>query len=240
MTQLVKHYWINRDTGGWATDTRFGLMIPNIRGLEIKYELLDLNDIPFFLSYVPEYFEYEITVSSNELENYQNNSNIIIVSSIERQIEEEIRIPGSIAGTIESTGETHIITVYDIIYREPYILEESEGLSILTQEEWDNEISSFDNRQEKRRYNILRINRDKMLELTDWVVTKDLEQGKTLDEDFKTWRQLLRTLPNTDTFPISYPTLPISLQNNEELVKLTNSFEQIRNINMINDPLSLV
>lgn len=234
MSQLVKHYWINRDTGAWATDTRFGLMMPNIRGLETQYHLTDQNDIPFFLSHVPEYFEYEITISSGQLDDYQNNPNITIVSTTERQIEEEIRNPES---PEQPTGDFQTITVYDIVYREPHTLEESEGLSILTQEQWDNEIISFDNRQKEKRYNVLRVNRDKMLELTDWMVTKELEQGNTLDENFKTWRQALRTLPNSDTFPTSYPSLPVSLQNTEELVKLTNSFDQIRNINMINDPL---
>jgi hypothetical protein len=235
MSQLVKHYWINRDTGAWATDTRFGLMMPNIKGLETQYQLIDQNDIPFFLSYVPEYFEYKITVGSNELKDYQNNSNITIISTTEREVKEEIINPESPG---QPTGDFQIVTVYDIVYREPYVLEESEGLSILTQEQWDNEITFFDNRQKEKRYDILRVNRDKMLELTDWMVTKELEQGNTLDEDFKIWRQELRTLPNSDTFPTSYPSLPVSLQNNKELMKLTNSFDQVRNINMINDPLS--
>jgi hypothetical protein len=235
MSQLVKHYWINRDTGAWATDTRFGLMMPNIKGLETQYQLTDQNDIPFFLSHVPEYFEYEITIGSSQLDDYQNNSNITIVSTTERQIEEEIENPES---PNQPTGDFHTVTVYDVIYREPYVLEESEGLSILTEEEWNNEISSFDNRQQEKRYDILRVNRDKMLELTDWIVTKELEQGNTLDEDFKIWRQELRALPNSNTFPTSYPSLPVNLQDNEELSELSNSFDQVRNINMINDPLA--
>jgi len=234
MSQLVKHYWINRDTGAWATDTRFGLMMPNIRGLETQHQLIDQNDIPFFLSHVPEYFEYEITVGSNELKDYQNNSNITIISTTEKEAEEEIINPESPG---QPTGDFQTVAIYVIVYREPYVLQESEGLSILTQEQWDNEITSFDNRQKEKRYNILRVNRDKMLELTDWIVTKELEQGNTLDEDFKTWRQALRVFPNSDTFPTSYPSLPVNLQGNEELVKLTNTFDQVRIINMINDPL---
>ena len=232
MTQLVKHYWINRDTGGWATDTPFGLMMPNIKGLETCHQLIDVNDIPFFLSHVPDYFEYEITVGSSQLDEYQNNTNITIVTTTERQVEVEIINEES----LEPTGDFETVTVYDLVYREPHILEESEGLSILTQEQWDAELVSYDERQTQKRYDILRTNRDKMLELTDWMVIRDLESG-SLSDDFKTWRQALRDIPNSDTFPTSYPTLPFSLENDTELKNLTDSFDQVRSIPMFNDPL---
>jgi hypothetical protein len=54
MSQLLKHYFINRENGEWATDTRFGLMGPNIKGLEIQYNLFTQNEIPYCLSTVPD------------------------------------------------------------------------------------------------------------------------------------------------------------------------------------------
>ena len=59
MTQLIKHYWINRENGGWATDTPYGLMMPNIKGLKIKHSLFTQERVPFFLSEVPDYFDLD-------------------------------------------------------------------------------------------------------------------------------------------------------------------------------------
>jgi hypothetical protein len=234
MTQLVKHYWINRDTGTWATDTRFGLMMPNIKGLETKYSLFTQERVPFFLSEVPDYFEYEVTVSQDQLTEYQNNSNIIVVDSIERQVE----VPVFDSPSAEPTGETRTETVYDVVYRESYILEESEGLQILTQQEWDTEISTFDSYRIQERYDILREIRDRILELSDWMVIKDLEQNGSISLEFKTWRQSLRDLPNSQTFPTGFPTLPTELQDHLEISSLYNRFDEIRTIQMIQDPLS--
>lgn len=234
MTQLIKHYWINRDTGGWATDTPYGLMMPNIRGLETKISLFTQERVPFFLSEVPDYFEYEVTVSQEQLTEYQNNSNITIVSSVERQIE----VPVFDRPGVESTGETRTETVYDVVYRESYILEESEGLQILTQQEWDAEISAFDSHRTQERYDILREIRDKILELTDWMVIKDLEQNGSITAEFKTWRQTLRDLPNSQTFPTGFPTLPTELQSHSEISSLYGRFDEVRSIPMIQDPLS--
>ena len=233
MTQLIKHYYINRETGGWATDTPYGLMMPNIKGLEIKHSLFTQERVPFFLSEVPDYFEYEVTVSQEQLTEYQNNSNITVVSSTERQIEVSVfDHPG-----IEPTGETRTETVYDVVYRESYILEESEGLKILTQQEWDYEISTFDSHRTEDRYDILREIRDRILELTDWMVIKDLEQSGSITADFKTWRQTLRDLPNSQTFPTGFPTLPTELQSHSEINALYASFNEVRSISMIHDPL---
>jgi len=234
MTQLIKHYWINRDTGGWATDTPYGLMMPNIKGLETKYSLFTQERVPFFLSEVPDYFEYEVTVSQEQLTEYQNNSNITIVSSVEKQIEVTFfHIPG-----VESTKETRTETVCDVVYRESYILEESEGLQILTQQEWDAEISAFDSHRTQERYDILREIRDRILELTDWMVIKDLEQSGSVSAEFKTWRQDLRDLPNSQTFPTGFPTLPTELQNHSEINALYVRFDEVKSISMIHDPLS--
>jgi len=234
MTQLVKHYWINRDTGGWATDTPYGLMMPNIRGLETKISLFTQERVPFFLSEVPDYFEYEVTVSQEQLTEYQNNSNITVVSSTERQIEVPVfDRPGA-----EPTGETRTENVYDVVYRESYILEESEGLQILTQQEWDAEISVFDSHRTQERYDILREIRDRILELTDWMVIKDLERSESISAEFKTWRQSLRDLPNSQTFPTGFPTIPTELQVHSEINALYVRFDEVKSISMIHDPLS--
>lgn len=234
MTQLIKHYWINRDTGGWALDTPYGLMMPNIKGLETKHSLFTQERVPFFLSEVPDYFEYEVTVSQEQLTEYQNNSNITVVSSTERQVEVPVfDRPGE-----EPTGETRTETVYDVVYRESYILEESEGLQILTQQEWDAEISTFDSHRTQQRYDILREIRDRILELTDWMVIKDLEQNGSISVEFKTWRQDLRDLPNSQTFPTGFPTLPTELQGHSEINALYARFGEVRSIPMIHDPLS--
>ena len=234
MTQLIKHYYINRETGGWATDTPYGLMMPNIKGLEIKHSLFTQERVPFFLSEVPDYFEYEVTVSQEQLTEYQNNSNITIISSVEKQIEGPVFDRPS----LESTGETRTETVYDVVYRESYILEESEGLQILTQQEWDAEISTFDSNRTQERYDVLREIRDRILELTDWMVIKDLEQSGSISVEFKTWRQDLRDLPNSQTFPTGFPTLPTELQGHSEINALYGRFDEVRSIPMIQDPLS--
>lgn len=234
MTQLIKHYYVNRETGGWATNTPYGLMMPNIKGLEIKHQLYNGNGIPFFLSEVPDYFEYEVTVSQEQLTEYQNNSNITVVSSTERQVE----VPVFNRPDVEQTGETRIETVYDVVYRESYTLEESEGLQILTQQEWDAEISTFDSHRTQERYDILREIRDRILELTDWMVIKDLEQSRSVSAEFKTWRQDLRDLPNSQTFPTGFPTLPTELQGHSEINALYGRFGEVRSILMIHDPLS--
>lgn len=234
MTQLIKHYWINRETGGWAIDTPYGLMMPDIKGLETKYSLFTQERVPFFLSEVPDYFEYEVTVFQEQLTEYQNNSNITIVSSTERQIE----VPIFNRPSVEPTGETRTETVYDVVYRESYILEESEGLQILTQQEWDAEISIFDSNRIQERYDVLREIRDRILELTDWMVIKDLEQSGSVSVEFKTWRQDLRDLPNSQTFPTGFPTLPTELQGHSEINALYARFDEVKSILMIHDPFS--
>jgi hypothetical protein len=238
MSQLLKHYWINRDTGGWATDTPYGLMMPNIEGLEVKYNLFTENNIPYCLSTVPEYFEYEVTVSQEQLTEYQNNSNITIISSTEKQIEVPVFNHPALEPNEEPTVETRIETVYDVVYREIYIIQETEGegLKILTQQEWDAEIEGFDNRQQEKRYDILREIRDRILEITDWIAIKSLEQ-ESLSTEFKTWRQTLRDLPNSVTFPTEFPTLPTELENHTEIQELYSRFNEVRSIQMINDTL---
>lgn len=229
MSQLLKHYFINRDTGAWAIDTCFGLMMPNIRGLEIQYQLTTENDIPFCLSTCPEFFEYSVTISAEQLAELQNNPNITVVSFTERQIE-----------VTDFNGEVRTETVYDVVYTELYILEETEGegLKLITQEEWDNEISLYDARQQQKRYNIIETICIEILSATDWIVIRANEQGTILSEQFKTWRQSLRDLPDGQEFPTGFPTLPSEVENNSKVLALYARWREVSSIPMINDPLS--
>ena len=45
----------------------------------------------------------------------------------------------------------------------------------------------------------IRNNRDNLLNQTDWKVIKSSEQGEELSEEFKTWRQNLRDIPQDYT-----------------------------------------
>lgn len=69
MTQLVKHYLVDRDnpsvfatTPEQFTRPLFGTMGPNIEGLEIVHTLTDANGIQYFLSNCPD------TTTINEIE----------------------------------------------------------------------------------------------------------------------------------------------------------------------------
>lgn len=232
MSQLLKHYLVDRDTGVYALSPADGYMIPSIKGLDIVHRLSDENNMEYCLSTCPEYLEYSVTVPQETLTEYQNNSNITVVSSTEKQIE----VPVVDTETLLPTEETTLVTVFDVVYRESYNLDLVEGLWIITQTDWDNEISSYDTRQEQKRMNILRTLRDEMLRLTDWIVVKAKEQGTNLSTEFKTWRQALRDLPS-GSFPTEFPILPDSLETDTEIQSLYNRFDDIRTISMINDPL---
>jgi hypothetical protein len=181
MSQLLKHYWLDRDNGAWATYTPLGLMMPNIEGLEVIYSIVDENDIPFMLSTCPDDYKVQQVVP---------------------------------------------------------------GIQVLTQQEWDDEISAFDTRQQAKRYNLLREIRKPILNATDWFVTRDLEKGVAIDSDFKLWRQELRDIPTQNPFPTGLPTIPTSIQNNIEAMEiitpLYERWNEILQISMINDPLSPV
>lgn len=98
MSQLLKHYFINRETGSYATDTKFGLMVPSIEGLEIIHQLIDENEIPFCLSTCPDTTviteqdglqiinqgQWDAEVNSFDLRQEQKRYNII------REIRDEI------------------------------------------------------------------------------------------------------------------------------------------------------
>lgn len=176
MSQLIKHYWLNRDTLDYAVTPASGYMVPNIEGLNKVYDFVTEDNVYYSLSTVPD----EIVVE-------------------------------------ETVGE---------------------GLKIITQQEWDNIIIEFDNRQQEKRYNILREIRDEILKITDWIVIRDLEQQETISQEFKTWRQALRDFPNRVEFPSSFPTLPTELETHTKIQELYSRFGEVSQIYMVNDPLS--
>ena len=227
MSQLLKHYLINRDTGAYALAIPSGYMNVNLEGLQIVHSLFTEDNVPYCLSTFPDTLEYSVTIPEEQLTEYQNNSDITIISSTQREI--------------EVINEEQNITqiVYDLVYTKPYIVPETEGegMKVITQQQWDDEITTFDNRQREKRYDILRKYRDRMLELTDWMVIRSTEQEEPLSLEFKTWRQELRNLPNSVQFPSGFPTLPTELQSHTEIQELYSKFDEVRSIVMINDPL---
>ena len=227
MAQLLKHYLLNRDTGAYALAIPSGYMNVNLEGLQIVHSLFTEDNVPYCLSTCPDTLEYSVTIPEEQLTEYQNNSDITITSSTQREI--------------EVINEEQNITqiVYDLVYTKPYIVPETEGegMKVITQQQWDDEITTFDNRQREKRYDILRKYRDRMLELTDWMVIRSTEQEEPLSLEFKTWRQELRNLPNSVQFPSGFPTLPTELQSHTEIQELHNRFDEVRSVFMINDPL---
>ena len=208
-----------------------GYVFPKLKNLEVVYRLTDENGDHICLSRVPEYFEYSKTVTPSVLTEYQNDSNITVVSSTERQVEESIIDEE----TGEPTGETTTVTLHDVTYRETYTIVVNDGLKILTQEEWDTEISNYDARQTEKRYSEIRIIRDEVLKETDWIVTKTTEDGSVLTDEFKNWRTTLRDLPSvgitTDVFPAS----PSSVEVDANITK--DYSQKLRSIVLINDTL---
>ena len=231
MSQLIKHFLVDRDTGEWIKGEIRGYVFPKLKNLEVVYRLTDENGDHICLSRVPEYFEYSKTVTPSVLTEYQNDSNITVGSSTERQVEESVINEE----TGEPTDETTTVTLHDVTYREIYTIEENDGIEILTQEEWDTEISNYDTRQTEKRYSEIRIIRDEVLKETDWIVTKTTEDGSVLTDEFKNWRTTLRDLPSvgitTDVFPAS----PSSVEFDANITK--DYSQKLRSIVLINDTL---
>lgn len=227
MSQLLKHYLINRDTGNYALTVPSGYMYVNLEGLQVVHSVFTEDNVPYCLSTCPDTLEYSVTIPEEQLTEYQNNPDITITSSTQREIE------------VINEGQTITEIVYDLVYTKPHIVPETEGegMKVITQQQWDDEITAFDNRQREKRYDILRKYRDQMLELTDWMVIRSTEQEDTLSLEFKTWRQELRNLPNSVEFPSGFPTLPTELQSSTELQELYNRFDEVLSVFMINDPL---
>ena len=125
--------------------------------------------------------------------------------------------------------------MHDVTYRETNTVVENDGLKILTQEEWNTEISNYDARQTEKRYGEIRIIRDEVLKETDWMVIKTKESGSNLSDEFKNWRTTLRDLPSvgitTDVFPAS----PSSVEVDANITK--DYSQKLRSIVLINDTL---
>lgn len=250
MAQLVKHYFKTL-SGDWATNTTKGLVMPRIEGLDVKYSVTDSNGIRYMLSHVPENIEKRIQVTYQEYGQYAtdeednelpledqlqlwlNANNIVGIETTRVDYSEDIMEPDGVP-----SGETRERVLFDVKYNEPYVLTESVGLTTLSQTQWDSEISSYDTRQQNKRYDAIRVTRNKMLTHTDWKVVQELETGGSVSTDFSNWRQALRDLPNSVGFPTCYPDLPTAFENDSTLVSLTGSFDSnVRPIVMINDPL---
>ena len=231
MSQLIKHFLVDRDTGEWIKGKIRGYVFPKLNGLEIVYRLTDANGDHICLSKVPEYFEYSKTVTPSVLTEYQNDSNITVVSSTEKQVEE----PVINEETGEPTGETTTVTLHDVTYRETNTVVENDGLKILTQEEWNTEISNYDARQTEKRYGEIRIIRDEVLKETDWMVIKTKESGSNLSDEFKNWRQSLRDLPSVGITTDTFPATPNSIQVDTNITK--DYSQKLRSIVLINDTL---
>ena len=85
-----------------------------------------------------------------------------------------------------------------------------------TETEVNNKLSELNNAESLR---LLRVERDKRLTESDWVVTKATETGGTVSDAWKTYRQALRDLPSSaspslDSFyelnltSVTWPTKP--------------------------------
>lgn len=85
-----------------------------------------------------------------------------------------------------------------------------------TETEVNNKLSELNNAEPLR---LLRVERDKRLTESDWVVTKATETGGTVSDDWKTYRQALRDLPASaspkldslyelDLTSVTWPTKP--------------------------------
>ena len=87
MAQLLKHYLLNRDTGAYALSIPSGYMNVNLEGLQIVHSLFTEDNVPYCLSTCPDTLEYSVTIPEEQLTEYQNNSDITITSSTQREIE---------------------------------------------------------------------------------------------------------------------------------------------------------
>ena len=85
-----------------------------------------------------------------------------------------------------------------------------------TETEINNKISELDSAEAMR---LLREERNQLLSETDWMVTKSIETGVAIPNDWKTYRQALRDLPassspqldsyyDLDLTSVTWPTKP--------------------------------
>ena len=81
------------------------------------------------------------------------------------------------------------------------------GLTVVDTPKWNSLISEYDTRQEAQRMVAVRNYRTKLLDQSDWVVSKSNETGVGLSTAFKNWRTSLRDLP-TVAISTQLPTAP--------------------------------
>lgn len=115
------------------------------------------------------------------------------------------------------------------------VVEVKDGIEIITQQEWDNIVAEHDTRQEQKRYDVLRKYRNQLLNASDWIVVKSIDTEVAIAASFKAWRQELRDLPESASFPESIPECPEPLKVDDDFFAKYNS--ELRSFYMVNDPL---
>ncbi len=87
-----------------------------------------------------------------------------------------------------------------------------DGVTIkMTDEEIAAHNASLPTEEEKLvlKWESVRIKRNGLLKTSDWIVTKALETGVAVSDDWKTYRQALRDVPTqSDPDNITWPTKP--------------------------------
>ena len=115
------------------------------------------------------------------------------------------------------------------------VVPDVDGVSIVTQDEWDAEIAAFDARQTTARRAVQRKYRDAVLKDTDWVVVKAQETGGSLPDGFAAWRTELRNLPSVGITTDALPAAPAGVVVTEGL---TDDYPgALRGTYLVNDPL---
>ena len=115
------------------------------------------------------------------------------------------------------------------------VVPDVDGVSIVTQDEWDAEIAAFDARQTTARRAVQRKYRDAVLKDTDWVVVKAQETGGSLPDGFAAWRTELRDLPSVGITTDALPAAPAGVVVTEGL---TDDYPgALRGTYLVNDPL---
>ena len=115
------------------------------------------------------------------------------------------------------------------------VVPDVDGVSVVTQAEWDAEIAAFDARQTVARRTVQRKYRDAVLKDTDWIVVKAKETGTNLSADFKSWRTELRDLPSVGITTDALPAAPAGVVVTEGL---TDGYAgELRGTYLVNDPL---
>ena len=90
------------------------------------------------------------------------------------------------------------------------------GVTIPTESELNTKVAELDAAEPMR---LLREERNQLLSKTDWMVTRSIETGVAMSNDWKTYRQALRDLPassspsldeyyNLDITSVTWPTEP--------------------------------